>query len=74
MALTAFYDAVPPGAKPVLDLIAVSTTITAVVGAVTSVIGLVGVIASALWALVRLYETKTMQRWLGRKPRTRHDD
>lgn len=63
-------ESIPDSVKPLVDLAAFVTSVSAVVGLLTTVFGLVAAIASAAWALIRLYETKTVQRWLEkRRPR-----
>ena len=63
--------AVPPAVKPVVDALAIFVSVNAIVGALTTVVGLIAAIASAAWALIRLYETKTVQNWLARRANRR---
>ena len=63
----------PESTKAVLDLAAIVGWITALSGVITGVFGALAAIASFAWALVRLYETKTVQRMI-RKRRTRKED
>ncbi len=66
-------NAVSEQTKLVVDAAAVVGWITALSGVITGVFGALAAIASCAWAFVRLYETKTVQRWL-RNRNTRKDD
>lgn len=49
--------------KPVADAASLSTTVAALAGWLPSIAALV----SIAWGLIRIYETKTVQRWIGRR-------
>jgi hypothetical protein len=72
----AVQESIPPGAKPLLDVLAIVGWVSALMGALTTVFGLVAAIASAAWGLVRLYETRTVQSLIKRRREKRdaHSD
>ena len=49
-------------------------SIGVVVGTLTHVLPALAALASITWTSIRIYETRTIQRMLGRKPRTRAND
>lgn len=59
-------QALPPQAKAGLDVVAIIGWLSALAGMLTPIIGFFAAIASLAWGCIRLYETKTVQRWLGR--------
>lgn len=59
-------QSIPPQAKAGLDIVAIIGWISALAGQLTPIIGFFAAIASLAWGLIRLYETKTVQRWLKR--------
>lgn len=66
MRLEQIQQAIPPHAKAGLDIVAILGWVSALAGLLTPIIGLLAALASLGWGLIRLYETKTVQRWLGR--------
>lgn len=64
--LEQIQQAIPPHAKAGLDIVAILGWVSALAGLLTPIIGLLAALASLGWGLIRLYETKTVQRWLGR--------
>ena len=58
--------AIPPQAKAGLDVMAIIGWVSALAGLLTPIIGLLAAIASLGWGVIRLYETRTVQRWLGK--------
>ena len=60
-------QAIPPQAKATFDVMAVIGWVSALAGVLTPIIGFFAAIASLAWAVIRLYETKTVQKLL-RKP------
>lgn len=71
MKLEQIQQSIQDSIKPVIDVAAIVTSASALIGLLTNIIGLIGVIASAAWAVVRLWETKTVQEW--RKKRKRKE-
>ena len=59
-------QSIPPQAKVGLDVVAIIGWISALAGQLTPIIGFFAAVASLAWGLIRLYETKTIQRWLKR--------
>jgi fructose-specific phosphotransferase system IIC component len=59
-------QSIPPQVKAPLDVIAIIGWISALAGAMTPIVGFLAAVASLAWGLIRLYETKTVQRWLKR--------
>jgi fructose-specific phosphotransferase system IIC component len=59
-------QSIPPQVKAPLDVIAIIGWISALAGAMTPIVGFFAAVASLAWGLIRLYETKTVQRWLKR--------
>jgi hypothetical protein len=57
-------NTVPSQVKPYFDILAIVGWITALAGALTTLLGLIAALASAAWGLIRLYETRTVQNWL----------
>lgn len=66
LKLEQIQQAIPPGAKASLDIVAIIGWVSALAGMLTPIIGFLAAIASLAWGLIRLYETKTVQRWLKR--------
>jgi hypothetical protein len=59
-------QSLPPQAKVGLDVVAIIGWISALAGQLTPIIGFLAAVASLAWGVIRLYETKTVQRWLKR--------
>ena len=59
-------QSIPPQAKAGLDVMAIVAWISALAGTLTPIIGFFAAVASLAWGLIRLYETRTVQRWLGK--------
>lgn len=55
---------IPEQVKAVGDAVSIVGIISVWVGVFTNLFGLVAAIATAAWAVLRLYETKTVQEWL----------
>lgn len=58
---------VPEQVKAVGDVMSIAGILSLWAGAFTTVFGLVASVATAAWALLRLYETKTVQDWLAHR-------
>lgn len=58
------WDDVPDGIKHFVDLISITTLL----GSLISVLPAVASGLTIVWTVIRIYETKTVQGWLGRKP------
>ena len=52
------------GVKFLGDATSIAAWVSVLAGALTDVVGLLAAIASLVWACVRLYETRTVQKWL----------
>jgi hypothetical protein len=50
-------------AKHVVDALSILT----VLGTLVEILPAIAAILSIVWSLLRIYESKTVQRWLGRK-------
>ena len=59
-------QSLPPQAKAGLDVVAVVGWVSALAGMLTPIIGFFAAVASLAWGVIRLYETKTIQKWLGK--------
>ena len=59
--------ALPPQAKGALDAMAIVGWLSALAGVLTPIIGLLAAIASLVWGVLRIYETKTVQNLVKRK-------
>lgn len=57
-------------AKQVMDI----TSISIWAGALVDILPAIAALVSIVWGCIRIYETRTVQRWFGRKPMTRKDD
>lgn len=57
-------------AKHIMDI----TSVTLWAGALIDILPAIAALVSIVWGCVRIYETRTVQRVLGKKPRTRKDD
>lgn len=66
MKLEQIQQAIPPQAKAGLDVMAIIGWLSALAGVLTPIIGFLAAIASLAWGCIRLYETRTVQRWLGK--------
>lgn len=60
-------NSIPGPVKAGFDILAVLGWLSALAGMLTSIIGFFAALASLAWACIRLYETKTVQRWLGKR-------
>lgn len=60
----------PQQVKTSIDGAAIGTWVAAMAGWLPAVAALVSII----WGCIRIYETRTVQRWLGKTPRTRRED
>jgi len=49
--------------KNIVDALSVAT----VLGTLMSYLPAIAALASLVWSLIRIYETKTVQRWLGKE-------
>lgn len=58
------------GAKTAIDAASVGTVAATLAGWLPAVAALLTIV----WTGIRIYETRTVQGWLGRKPATRRDD
>lgn len=67
MTIKSTLAVIPAPVKTGTDLLAVAGWVSALAGALTEVFALVAAILSCAWAAVRLYETKTVQKWLARR-------
>lgn len=54
---------VPEGIKTVMD----GTTITILLGVWAGVVSSLASFLTLIWMAIRIYETKTVQRWVGKK-------
>lgn len=61
---------IPEQAKAVGDV----ASVTIVSGALMQILPPVAAVLTVIWTAIRIYETRTVQRCLGRKPRTRTED
>lgn len=69
-------EQIPTPVKASFDIAAAVAYISVLAGQLTTIVGLVAAVASAAWCVIRLFETRTVQRWLGRRRefRTRASD
>lgn len=58
-----WYKEVPEIDKSVIDLFSVGT----VVGVMANYIPTIAALLTIIWTTLRIYETKTVRRWLGKK-------
>jgi len=56
--------------KQAADVISFSTVAATVAGWLPVVYAFVG----SVWVCIRVYETRTVQKWIGHKPKTRRED
>ena len=56
--------------KHVADAISIGTIVATIAGWLPAIAALVSIV----WGCIRVFETRTVQRWLGKRPRTRRDD
>lgn len=56
--------------KSTIDIASIGTIVATVAGWLPALAAL----ASFVWGCIRIYETRTVQRLLGKKPRTRRED
>ena len=59
------WDDVPDGLKHFVDLISITTLL----GSLISVLPAVASGLTIVWTAIRIYETRTVQGWLGRTPK-----
>ncbi len=66
-----WFDSLSDGTKHVMDSISVGTALAGLLQWLPHIATLL----SICWFCIRIYETRTVQTWLGRKPpQTRRDD
>ena len=63
-------DHVSEAVKHVIDAI----SIAAVIGTLSNMLPSIAALLSAIWSLIRIYETKTVQSWLKKKDDDEDDD
>ena len=56
--------------KHAADALSIGTIIATFAGWLPAIAALVSII----WGCIRIYETRTVQRWLGKSPKTRRED
>ena len=57
------FKDMPNSNKHLLDIVSIVTT----VGTLTSFLPSIAAVLTIVWTVIRIYETETVQRWLGRK-------
>ena len=68
-----WFDSLSDGTKHVIDSISVGTALAGLL----QLLPHIATLMSIVWFAIRIYETSTVQGWLGRKKtnyRRRHDD
>lgn len=60
----------PDHAKHAADALSIGTIIATIAGWLPAIAALVSIV----WGVIRIYETRTVQRWLGKCPKTRRED
>lgn len=58
------WDDLPEGFKHFIDLVSITTLL----GSLISVLPAVASALTIAWTAIRIYETRTVQGWLGKKP------
>ncbi len=58
------WDDIPNGLKHFVDVLSVTTLL----GTLSQMLPHVAALATLIWTCIRIYETRTVQGWLGRKP------
>jgi hypothetical protein len=61
------YQHIPEPVKSTADALSVLAWMATLTGVVTNMVALVAAVASCLWAVIRIYETKTVQTWLAKR-------
>ena len=56
--------------KHAVDALSLGTVLATLAGWLPHIAALVSIV----WGLLRIYETRTIQRWLGKAPKTRRED
>ena len=57
-------NSIPESTKLAGDGLAVFAWSSALAGILTNYVGLLAAVASLVWACIRIYETKTVQKWV----------
>lgn len=65
MADHGFWDHLPEGIKHLLDALSIGTML----GTLFQMLPNVAALLTILWTCIRIYESATVQRWLGRERR-----
>jgi len=60
-------SSIPESVKLVGDSAAVIGWVTVLTGVLTNVVGLFAAIGSLVWVCIRIYETKTVQKWISNR-------
>ena len=60
--------------KAIGDGVAISISLTSLVGLLTGIVGLLSAVMALVWWSIRIYETKTFQRVILNKQHTRKSD
>lgn len=58
------FDGIPDGVKLMLDVLSIATML----GALTEMLPHIAALLTIAWTGIRIYETETVQRWLGKRP------
>ncbi len=57
------FKDMPDSNKHLIDIVSIVTA----VGTLTSFLPSIAAVLTIVWTVIRIYETETVQRWLGRK-------
>jgi hypothetical protein len=60
-------QSIPPGMKATFDAGAFLSGLAAMLGHLTTIGGFLVMLASLVWTVIRVYETKTIQRWIEKR-------
>jgi hypothetical protein len=58
-----FFDHISEPAKHILDALSIMT----VLGTLVNILPAIAAVLSIVWSVIRIYESKTFQGWLGNK-------
>jgi len=58
-----FFDHISEPVKHVVDALSIMT----VLGTLVNILPAIAAILSIVWSIIRIYESKTVQNWLGNK-------
>lgn len=68
-----FYHSIPEQTKYLCDAAAITSLVVSFTGAISPIISMFASLATLVWMVLRIYESDTVQKLLGRVPLTKEE-